>query len=137
MSFSDFNHILALQNLISESGDCKRDFASNLQPNIPGSKIVVKTAANAPHTRSKNANPDDIWTEAEIPTEEALLCTSFDNRLTPQYEFLFKSAVGTTDMFLGICNSSPLTSDSTYLVTMAKNYVMYNTIKIVSVQTGC
>lgn len=50
------------------------------------------------HTAMKD--PKAIWDEAEI--EDVVEDDIEDGREVPQYEFLFKQAVDTSDMFLGM-----------------------------------
>ena len=62
----------------------------------------------------KTANPNEIWDDGEILTEDALLV--HDDRPAPKYEFSYKQSVGTQDTFLGLSDKTPLTSDCTHLV---------------------
>lgn len=67
--------------------------------------------------KKKKKDPKDIWDEDEVPPEEAILAEDLhDPRPRPVYEVLFKQDVMSEDVFLGIGDKTPGTSDCTHMV---------------------
>ncbi|XP_003385842.1 PREDICTED: protein PIH1D3-like [Amphimedon queenslandica] len=59
-------------------------------------------------TREKERSDKGIWDQEEV--QEATEIAFDDDRAEPEYEMMFKQAVTTEDIFLGMTNKTPLTS---------------------------
>lgn len=75
----------------------------------------VKTAPTTVVSGAKASDGKDIWEEDEIPSEEALH-DPHDTRPCPRYEIRYKQRVGAEDVFLGMSEKTPGSSDCTHLV---------------------
>lgn len=120
MNYSDIGNINALSNLLKESQEYSSTLnndQSYLPPAITSNTTVTtKDDAKLKLNESiKTKNSNDIWDTDELPTEETL-ANFKDERPTPRYEFSYKQVVGSEDVFLGMSDKSPLSSDCTHLV---------------------
>ena len=114
MEFTSDN-IGALSSLLKESQDADESRGKGNQQTLPPKSLgstVVKTLAD--NTKSKK-DPKAIWTEEEIPDEDALVC-KLDAKIVPKYEFRYKQDVGTEDTILGTTEKTPASADCTHLV---------------------
>ena len=118
-------NLTALSDLLKESEDAQQRVPAEgqtMKP-TPSSGMMVKTGASAAVKKPEEEEEDKerkvdkgkIWTEDEVPDEEAVIDEG-DDRPAPRYEFSYKQSVGTEDTFLGMGDKSPATSDCTHLV---------------------
>jgi hypothetical protein len=109
--------ITKLSSMLDES----RAAAENLNSAPPGTQPPMATAplkvvTSAQKHEEKKTIKEDIWSGDEIPTEDAVLSTTKDDRPAPKYEFSYKQKVGTQDTFLGMSGLTPGSMDCTHLV---------------------
>ena len=116
--------IMGLSTLLNQGNEEEeaRD-ASSRALVTPGSlgkdpKITNKVGANLLAPKEKKGS-GDIWGEAEVPDQEAFIEDLNDKRKTPRHEICFKQAVDSGDVFLGLSDKSPGTSDCTHIVVKA------------------
>lgn len=113
--------LLALNSLLTENHERDDERAGG-----GGGAMVTPASFGAPRravaessvgdpTRKKK-DPKDIWDEDEIPSEEAMLAEEInDGRPRPKYDILYKQAVGTEDVFLGLGDKTPGSADCTHM----------------------
>ena len=64
----------------------------------------------------KKKDPNDIWDIDEVPPEEAILAEDFqDSRPRPKYDIFFKQDVYSQDVFLGLGEKTPSSTDCTHM----------------------
>lgn len=127
VSKMDVSSIHTLSSLLDESRKAEESKATQFQqkPGASTNTVVKRTSASTTNTteksvtdseaKSSTAKTNNIWDEAEVPTEDALYDVR-DGRPAPRYEFSYKQSVGTEDTFLGMSDKTPLSSDCTHLV---------------------
>lgn len=123
MDFSSIGDINSLASLLKESQDKANEnesFKRSLtQPPQQTSEINVRLrgsgATNNDNAQKPKKNEKDIWDVDELPTQESAAFVQ-DERPTPRYEISYKQIVGTEDVFLGMSDKSPSSSDCTHLV---------------------
>ena len=115
--------IMGLSDLLNQGNEEEeaRD-ASSRALVTPGSivgkdpKITNKVGANLLAPKEKEG---DIWGAEEVPAQEAFIEDLNDKRKTPRHEICFKQAVDSGDVFLGLSDKSPGTSDCTHIIVKA------------------
>jgi len=125
MDFSPIGDISSLANLLKESQEKENESEaagkrSLNQPPKPTSETNVKLRGGVSNLADKHAqkpvkNEKDIWDVDELPTQESAAFVQ-DDRPAPRYEISYKQIVGTEDVFLGMSDKSPSSSDCTHLV---------------------
>jgi dynein assembly factor 6, axonemal len=123
MDFSSIGDISSLANLLKESQEKENESEAGQrsfnQPPKQTSEVHVKvrgTGGQADKTAQKPMkNEKDIWDVDELPTQESAAFVQ-DERSSPRYEINYKQIVGTEDVFLGMSDKSPSSSDCTHLV---------------------
>ena len=113
----EFGNINALKNLLKESESAAAAYESELLPNrsLEPTKIVLPSGRNPDPTKSQSKDKD-IWHEAEIPSEDALVDPD-DKRPVAKFEISYKhDNIGTGDTFLGMSGKSISSSEATHLV---------------------
>lgn len=112
----DFNHAEAfasLGTLLQESRVAEGEHAAPT-PTAPTTVVSSSAVAHA-HAQKAAADPNDIWNENEIPTEDTIYDPN-DTRPCPHYEIAYKQRVGAEDVFLGMSDKTPGSQDCTHLV---------------------
>ena len=122
--------ILALSNLLggsskeddgpsSSAAAAKAAFAPSSGAGVP-SKAFPPVAGKAP-VPAAAANSGDIWSPSEVVDKEVLITKDdkSDTRKCPKHEVCYKQAVDTGDVFLGLSDKSPGTSDCSHIVVKA------------------
>lgn len=106
------NDLLSLNSLLSESQE-----AESTAIVTPASFGAPKaTPAESSEAARKNKDPKDIWSEDEVPPEEAILAEDLhDSRPRPRYDILYKQMVGSEDVFLGLGDRSPSSADCSHM----------------------
>lgn len=128
MDMSSIGDITSLANLLKKSQESEEDDQTlsgrthNLPPTaIKGDTVVKhhsdikKSSIESNSKDSVKKNPKDIWDLSELPTRESIANTK-DDRPTPRYEISYKQVVGSEDVFLGMSDKSPSSTDCTHLV---------------------
>jgi len=78
---------------------------------------IVQAETDQAKSTIKSKNPNSIWDDEEVPTEDSVLVNNpSDTRPAPRYEFTYKQSVGTEDTLLGMNDKTPLSHDCTHLV---------------------
>lgn len=78
---------------------------------------IVQAETDQAKNTIKSKNPNSIWDDEEVPTEDSVLVNNpNDTRPAPRYEFTYKQSVGTEDTLLGMNDKTPLSQDCTHLV---------------------
>mmetsp|Transcript_38065 Transcript_38065/g.87760 ORF Transcript_38065/g.87760 Transcript_38065/m.87760 type:complete len:181 (+) Transcript_38065:148-690(+) len=120
----DLNALTDLLTQDQEDADSSTGYSA---PSNPGSIVVrgngIKDqsgggggAEEEGGAKKKKKDPKDIWDEDEVPTEEAILVEDMeDARPRPKYEILFKQDVMSEDVFLGMGEKTPGSSDCTHM----------------------
>lgn len=108
---SSGNAVSQLSTMLSESREAMETKEQETVKPLPlgNTKIVVGKPSSAP------LDPKLIWTDDEIPLEDAIICRT-DGRPAPRYEISYNQTVGTEDTFLGLSGKSPASSDCNKLV---------------------
>lgn len=118
-----FGDINALSNLLSEGNDDdddepgqKRFTPADMVNSAPGARLAIKSAdEKQAESDAKLKKSKDIWDEDEVPREEEVEDPN-DSRKRPKYEILYKQAVSTEDVFLGLGDKSPSFEDCEAMV---------------------
>mmetsp|Transcript_26677 Transcript_26677/g.39637 ORF Transcript_26677/g.39637 Transcript_26677/m.39637 type:complete len:184 (+) Transcript_26677:111-662(+) len=106
--------ITSLSNLLQESRDAQNEHSSQPETVAP---MALNNTTIVSGAKKKEATSKDIWTDDEIPTEDALLALTTTSSLpTPQYEFRYKQSVGTEDTYFGLGDKTPGSFDCTHVV---------------------
>ena len=121
------NDLMALNSMLQEVRDL--DSEKGTDPGTMGAEgssitravvtpgSIGRSAAReegAPEKKSKD--PKDIWDIDEVPPEEAILAEDFqDSRPRPQYDIFFKQDVYSQDVFLGLGEKTPSSTDCTHM----------------------
>eukprot|EP01035_Chromulina_nebulosa_P016911 gene16911-22400_t len=111
----------ALSALLEESKVHEETRISSHQPPISsgGVKIILPNQKNNNNTSKQDkiiVDNKNIWNIDELPTEDTIVCDINDGRPNPRYEFSYKQIIGAEDVFLGMSDISPSSSDCTHLV---------------------
>ena len=136
------NDLMALSNMMSEVRDLDRDRGTD--PGTMGSRsggeggsstaLVTPGSFGAAATpvaqeeegqegnkKKKKKDPKDIWDEDEVPPEEAILAEDFtDARPRPHYDIFFKQDVYSQDVFLGLGEKTPSSTDCTHMTVKVR-----------------
>ena len=107
--------ISSLSNLLSES-DILDEEKVNQTPNLTPATIVNTIHQPSQIHPQETPQSKDIWDIDEIPDENDILDDPHDSRLEPKYQIVMKQDVGTEDVFLGLGNKTPSSSDCTHIV---------------------
>lgn len=121
--------ILALSNLLqtTKEDDGPSSAASAFAPTPASIVGKVPTTSFPPVAGKKPAAPapaassGDIWAADEVVDKEVLITKDdkTDTRKVPKHEICYKQAVDTGDVFLGLSDKSPGTSDCSHIVVKA------------------
>ena len=121
--------ILSLSNLLSQSHARDDDSSSASSYVATPASIVGKVPTNVPVVAGKEKKPapppsssaGDIWSADEVVSAEVLITKDdkSDSRKCPRHEVCYKQAVDTGDVFLGLGDKSPGTSDCSHIVVKA------------------
>jgi len=125
MDLSHIGDIKSLAMLLKQSQEREDDDGTQERyrtqpPSAAPGHTVIKTGSsditrrkNETIVKKKNAN--DIWEFDELPTIDSIANVR-DERPNPRYEISYKQIVGTEDVFLGMSDKSPSSSDCSHLV---------------------
>jgi len=117
--------ILSLQNLLSTDNDGEEvdplqshNFAA-ASASGPISKVPIGQNPDTwiEPTKASTNDDDEIWGADEVPHAESFPeRDATDSRPQPKYEFFYKQCVDSSDVYLGLADKSPGSSDCDTLV---------------------
>jgi hypothetical protein len=119
-------NLSAISNLMKESeeaavkrhGHNQAPASTSVTTVVTGKQASVNLKAAqevAAAEAAEKERKEVIWTETEVPPEDALIDEK-DERISARYEFSYKQSVGTEDTYLGINDKTPASYDCTHLV---------------------
>ncbi|XP_064610175.1 dynein axonemal assembly factor 6-like [Liolophura sinensis] len=101
-------HLLKPKDEESDSDEDQPSSSVNkFNPGNIGPTKTVSTKIN--ETSTKKPNSKNIWEAEEVP-EGSEFDDIYDPRPQPEYEIVYKQAVTSEDMFLGMSNKTPTTA---------------------------
>jgi dynein assembly factor 6, axonemal len=107
------NDLLALNNLLTEQHEEPSYTSSAITPASFGGQPQRKQETGPP---KKVKDPKAIWDEDEVPPEDAILVEdTHDKRPRPKYNILYKQLVGSEDVFLGLGDKTPGSTDCSHM----------------------